>query len=470
MRPLVLLSRFLLVVFAVTLLSSCSVFTEYGRLEDSARKAYLAGNYDSAVLGVVRSLKIEPTYEASQELIQMVFPMANEKHLGVIAGLNDSGEKFKWDTAVSEYDSLIKINEAVKSLPPLTAKKSKEVIKFNIVDYSQKLAEAKNNAAEAHYQEGVLLSKNGTSARERAAREFTTANRYVPGFKNALALAAEGYYQEGLRLARQDGVNIQKQAAKEFKTAMTFVADYKDSATQYEKARKAGIKRVAIIPFEDKSGKAGRYGAVAETVVDQITSQIMNDQSAMEFLEIISRDQLENVMREQKLGRTGVVDEATAISLGKVLGVHEIITGKITGISNTPERTTTRNVGQKNSVVVGEQAYTDHKGRQQTRNVYGDVTATVTMYKRTAATSVNGSYNIVDVKTAKVIKTNAFIGKADFVAEWGTYSGDERALDSAALNLCRKSEEAPPSEDELANKALRDLSGTLADAIISYAK
>lgn len=471
MRPMILLSHCLLVVFAISLLSSCAIFTEYGKLEDSARKAYLAGNYDSAVFDVVRSLKIEPTYDKAQELIKEVFPKAVDVHLSRIKELNGSNEKFKWDTAVSEYEALIKLNEAVKSLPTLTDKNTKEIIKFNITDYSKKLAEAKNSAAEAHYHEGVLLSKRGTSTREQAAKEFTVANTYVLGYKDALALAAEGYYQEGLRLIKQGGVNIQKQAAKEFKTAMSFVSGYKDSAALYEKARKAGIKRVAIIPFADKSGKSAKYGAVAETVADQIISKIMNDQGSMEFLEIISRDQLENVMQEQKLGKTGIIDDATAISLGKVLGVHEIITGKITGITYTPERTTQKNVNQSANAAVGERVKGyDKKGREITETVYRNVTATATIYTRTSGTSVNGSYNIIDIKTAKNIKSNAFTGKADFKSEWGRFTGDERALSGEIATLCARNEEAPPSEDELVNNALRNLSDTLASEIISYAR
>lgn len=459
-----------LIVSVFLLVASCASFMEYGKLEDRARKNYLEGDFDSSVFTVVKSLKIEPTYDKAQELVKDVFPKAVDAHIEKINQLKDSNEKFKWDGIVSEYTKLIELNKAAGSLPPLTIKKTKEAIKFEIKDYSVDLSTAKTNAAEAHYQEGVLLSKSGTSTRERAAKEFTIANKYVPNYKDAMALAAEGYYKEGLNLIKQHGVDIQKQAAKEFKTAMSFVPDYKDSAALYEKARKAGVKRVAIIPFADKSGKTAKYGAVADTVADQIISKIMNNQGAMEFLEIISREQLGNVMQEQKLGTTGIIDDATAVSLGKVLGVHEIITGKITGITYTPERTTEKNVSQKANVVVGEENYYDNKGKQRTRSVWGDVHANVTIFMRTAGTSVNGSYTIIDVKTAKNIKTNAFTGKDDFKSEWGRFTGDERALDQQNKALCSKNEEMPPAEEELVNTSLKKLSDTLANEIISYAK
>ena len=457
---------------ALFLLTSCAAMMEYGKLESSARSAYLAGNLDSAVLTVVRSLKIEPTYDKAQELVREVFPKAVEAHTNRIKEVTGSNEKSKWDTVVVEYTALSKLNLAIKSLPTLTDAKAKQPITFNITDFSNELAEAKSNAAEAHYQEGVLLSKRGTSTREQAAKEFTTANSYISGYKDALALAAEGYYQEGLRLSKQrDDVNIQKQAAKEFKTAISFVSGYKDSDALYEKARKFGIKRVAVIPFEDKSGKASKYGAIAETAVDQVVSQVMNNKDAMEFLEIITRDQLENVMREHKLGLTGIIDDKTAMSLGKILGVQEIITGKITSLTYTPERTITRSVPQSAKVVVGQRVVGyDKKNRQIIEDVYGTINATVTIYTRTAGTSVNGSYSIIDIKTGKNIKTDAFTGKYDFKTEWGTYSGNEGALSGEPLRLCKVSEQVSPSEDEMINSSIKNLSDTLADKIISYAK
>lgn len=503
------------IAFLVFLISGCAAFTQYGKLEKSARDNYLSKNYDRAVFDVVKSLKINPEYDQAQDLVKMVVPLALDDHLNKIQEAKSGTEKFQWDVVTSEYGALIKLNEAIKSLPILTNKKTKETIKFEVTNYSKELSEAKNNAAEAHYREGVLLSKNGTSTRgqaakefttansyisgykdalalaaegyyqegvllskrgsstrEQAAKEFTTANNYVSGYKDALALAAEGYYQEGLRLSKQQNdVNIQKQAAKEFKTATSFVPGYKDSDALYEKARKAGIKRVAVIPFEDKSGKASKYGAIAETAVDQIVSQVMNNKDAMEFLELMTRDQLENVMREHKLGLTGIMDEKTAMSLGKILGVKEIITGKITSITYAPERTITRSIPQSRQVVVGQRVTGhDKKGREIKEDVYGTINATVTIYTRTAGTSVNGSYSIIDITTAKNMKTDAFTGKYEFKSEWGTCSGDKEALSGEPQRLCQVSEQVSPSEDEMINNAIKNLSNTLADKIISYAK
>ncbi len=114
------------------------------------------------------------------------------------------------------------LNKHIKSLPPLLYKK--EPIIFDIREFPAELEEARNQAAEAHYQEGNrLFGKEGISNRDAAAAQFTAAMRYVAGYKDSAELAAEGYYQEGLRLSQVDDIETQKQAAKAFTAVQTFV-------------------------------------------------------------------------------------------------------------------------------------------------------------------------------------------------------------------------------------------------------
>lgn len=459
-----------LTAIPLLLVLGCAALTQYGKLEKSARDNYLSKNYDRAVFDVVQSLKINPEYDQAQDLVKMVVPLALDYHLNKIQEAKSGAEKFQWDIVVAEYGALIKLNEAIKSLPILTNKKTKETIKFEVTSYSKELSEAKNNAAEAHYREGVLLSKNGTSRRGQAATEFITATKYVPGYKDTLALAAEGYYQEGNRLLKQEDIDIQKQAAKEFKTAMSYVSGYKDSASLYERARKGGLKRIAIIPFDDKSGKKGQYGAVAEEVIDGIVSDIMNDPSATEFLEIISRDQLERVMAEHKLGMSGIVDEKTAVEAGKILGVQEILTGQITNLTVSPERTMNKQIPEKKTLC-RDVAYRDEKGKEKSRSVCDvEVSATVTIYSREAGASITGSYKIIDVKTGKLKKSDSFTGKYAFLYEWAKYSGDQGALSTGSQNLASKNEQGAPVNDEMVNKAKKNLMTSLASALKSYAR
>jgi len=392
----------------------CASLTQYGKLEKSARQNYLSQNYDAAVFDGAASLKLNPDYDKAQALIRDAFKAAVNAHTSRINQLMPSAAKFKWDDVVAELEALIKLNEAIKILPTLTDKRTKQRIKFKITDYSEMLQKAKPKAAEVHYQ-------------------------------------------EGLRLSTLDGVDLQKQAAKEFKNAEYYQPGYKDATSRYQTTRQAGVKRMAIIPFADKSGKQDRYGAVSETVVDEVVSEVVNDASAIEFLEIISRDQLEQVMQEQKLGLTGFINEQTAAELGKVLGVHEIVTGKITQSIFTPERTTEERFREEGKVYVS---------KTQTR----DVLAIVTVYTRTSSASITGSYQIIDVKTARLKKSDSFIGKEDFATKWATYSGDQEALSRGSRDLISRSEEFAPVEEEMVRRAGHNLATSLAQSFKQYAR
>lgn len=417
---------YVIVLLLLLFIAGCAAFTKYGKLEKNARTSYTQGNYEQAFYQCVNSLKLKPTYEKAQILVQDAYRSAVAARESNIERLVNSAAKFKWDDVVTEYEKLNDIVTTVKTLPTLTVKKTQEVITFETKDYHPELKEAKTNAAEAHYQEGCRLSKIKT-------------------------------------------LDVQKQAAKEFKAAQQYVFQYKDAASQYEICRKAGIKRMAIIPFDNKSGKS-KYGAVEEMVTDNIISNVMSDPSAMEFLEIISRDQLMQVMHEQQLGLTGTLDEQTAVEVGKILGVHEMLTGKITQISYTPSRTSSRTYEDEKDVPTHKEKYVDNKGKTRERWVWQTVKATVTEYNKTASAAIHGSYKILEVATARIKKSESFEGKGGFYWDWGVARGDKRALSESSKRLISQSEQFAPSDDELVQAASQDLSTKLANTLKAYAR
>jgi len=419
----------LIIICALPFFIGCGA--KFKDLEKQARLDYSGNRYDRALTNCVMALKINPNYDKAQELVPVVFKAAVDEHEEKIKALGLSQAQFKWDSIVREYETLIQNNKQVKTLPPLVVKKTGGRITFDVKDYTQQLAEAKNNAADQHYQAGILISQD-------------------------------------------KGIERQKQAAKEFKLAGKFVPGYKDAASRYEEARRAGIKRMAIMPFEDKSGKLGKYGALTETVTDQIISSVMSDPNAMEFLELVSRDQLEQVVREQRLAMTGILDEQTAAKVGQLLGVHEMLIGQVTQILGVPERTTSRKEVQNKTVREqrGTEKYTDKKGnvKERAKFVNVPIAVTVTYYTRTASASIVGSYKIIDAQTAKINKSDSFKIKHDFKAEWATFTGDKRALDRNAQSLTSRTEEIAPTEENMVLEAANKLSNSLASALKAYAR
>ena len=420
--PLAVQSTFLLLLTV-----SCAMFTQYGTLESSARNSYRRGDYDKAVLDCAQALKINPEYEKALTLIQDAHKAALSFHANKISILEQSEDKFKWDQLVSEYESLNRLREALLYLPVLTSPETGNQISLPVPDYSGELKDAKENAA-------------------------------------------EGHYQEGLSLLELEGIDNSKQAAREFKLAQNFVANYKDASALYEEARSAAVLRLAIVPFEDKSGKTEKYGAVAETIVDETIDRIMGNREVTEFLEIITRDELDHVLKELKLGTSGLVDQETAVELGNIVGAHKTLTGKITQIIYTPIRTVKKRKTEKAKVVVKREKYIDNNGEEQIRAIKGTVKAYVNIYTLTTKASIKGSYRITDVNTAKLDWSDSFSGSADFSEKWATFTGDKRALKWKQKNLVEKGEQLAPVEDEMISLAAQNAVTNLTNSLKEYAK
>lgn len=96
----------------------------------------------------------------------------------------------------------------------------------------------------------------------------------------------------------------------------------RDLATE---AKKAGVSRVAVMPFEPADGGSARDGwNISEKLVTQLvrTGKVQT----------LERSMLKTLMDEHQLGRTGALDPATLRKLGRVLSAEAIITGSFTTI------------------------------------------------------------------------------------------------------------------------------------------
>ncbi len=408
-------------------LAGCAFLTQYGQLERSARTAYAGGQYDEAVVLAAQSLRIKPDYEKAQVLLQDAFLMVSRTRQRDIKSLWESTDPFRFDDLVREFEALQRANDIVAELPPLRTKKTGALIRIDTEDFRADLEGLRDSAATAHYV-------------------------------------------RGLELAELDGIDHQKQAAKEFKESLYYVPDFQDAESRYESSRQAGIKRIAIIPFEDLSGKGTRYGAISASLVDDIVSAILRDPSATEFLEIVSRDQLDRVIAEQKLALSGLLDESTVVEVGKILGVHEFVTGKITQVIYAPVRTVDKTYDEQARIVIRTEKYKDSEGKTKKKKIYGDVKARVMKYTRTTSASIRGSYNIVDAETARLVRSETFQGDAKYEYAWAEYQGDSRALSYRSARLVKAGEQVAPVSTEMVARAEQDLADQLATTLKAYAR
>jgi curli biogenesis system outer membrane secretion channel CsgG len=82
-------------------------------------------------------------------------------------------------------------------------------------------------------------------------------------------------------------------------------------------------KRVAVINFEDKAG----YGHnVGRGVADMLVTSLVESEKFI----VIEREELDEILKEQGLGQSGLVTPQSAAKVGQLLGIQRIITGSVT--------------------------------------------------------------------------------------------------------------------------------------------
>ncbi|MCF8257276.1 MAG: penicillin-binding protein activator LpoB [Flavobacteriales bacterium] len=402
-------------------------------------KYYEQGNYVDATQKAISFLRVRPTKKKAQEILATSFNMAMEDLRIEISDLKERSRSFSGDATVNDrrkimdkYKLMRELDrggrEIVRVIP-----KQKVPLEFDRVNVSTELEAAQKSLDEA------------------------------------IELAAEMHYKEGLRLKENQDRESQKNAAKKFKAALNYVANYKDCDALYSTARKNAITRVAILPFINKSGVT-QYGDVGEMTSDKLRAGILNNDAASEFIEIITRDQLDVVIREHNLNRTNdIIDQSTIAAYGKVLGIHLILTGKVMQVA--VEHRQTIHDGARAStkrVITGTRNYTDSKGVKRSESIWGEVTAQNYYHHKTAFASMNGSYELIDVQTGRLVTSGQFRETKEWENHWSTYTGDQLAAE--APRGYDSGEMPTPSKSELAIMVMERLGTKISSDVINFIK
>jgi hypothetical protein len=166
------------------------------------------------------------------------------------------------------------------------------------------------------------------------------------------------------------------------------------------------IQRVALLGFEDAPGYANT-GTLATGVFEKWLMQA--------GYSLVERRDLDRLLAEHKLSRTGVLDPLTARQIGKVLGVDAIVVGQVTAYSPVSkqsvavpvyEETTTPiyHPVQRTRVVDGkpvmytEQALDGYETRSN---------STVRVDQQYSPAQISISVRMVDVESGEVVWTGS---------------------------------------------------------------
>jgi len=481
--------RIVLVVFVVLISVGLSSPLNAGWFSDEfrdAKKAYQNGQNDEALRLLVIKLRKDNDHQDAIALFKTVLKLVVDKHQ---TAAEDFEAARDWANAISEYDILRKISSDLSSISPLEkvkvgGKTVTQPVEIPKIDVRAQRAAAIGSAAEAHYQKAVTYASAAGSA-EMAATEFDAALRYVPDYKDSRQLAAESLYRDGASSAKaaggseratalfdaalkyvpnykdsrqlaadslyRDGVGLMSK--KDFKNAVVklrrvanYVPDFKDSATLADKAKQAAMQRVAVMPFNNLSGKA-QFGDVGQIMTDRIISGAMDSQS--EFLEFVTREYVTQILQEQALGQSPAINESTAAKVGKLAGIHAFVFGKVLSITASyPPEITEQGTSSATYCCQDGQPFV--------------ITANWTKHTLTGYVEISGSFQIVNVEKGTIVKSDSIKKRIEDRAQWVTFVGDQRALDPAIKAHQTTGERALEPAEQLAQKAIEDIAKELA--------
>ena len=165
------ISKLMTLAMLIVVLGACT----------SGRKAFEKGHYFESVLKAVERLRKNPKHKKSRETLRYAYPAAVDYLETQITQLKNSGQPLKWGRIVSSYEQINRMADEIRRSPG-----ARSVIKSPTA-YASQLVDARNKAAEEHYQEGLrLINPNNRQASKDAFYMFQRANGYVAGYKDAL--------------------------------------------------------------------------------------------------------------------------------------------------------------------------------------------------------------------------------------------------------------------------------------------
>lgn len=286
-------------------------------------------------------------------------------------------------------------------------------------NYTTDFAQVKGEYLVQLYTSGhALLEQKDYAAAEAT---FAKIGKLEPGYKDAGSLQDIAYL-EPLYLAGKAGL-----AAGQYRKAYTDLtrvlernAQYKDASALRQQCVEKGQYAIAVLPFN--SGNNKRQSPQAATLQAYMTAALtdMNDP----FIRVVDRDNIQRILEEQRLGMSGVVDESSAVSAGKLMGAQAVIMGTVITYTEIPGTT-------RRSTKEGYESYKVKELNPETKQ-YAEVTrfkpVNYTEYYTENKAVISFNFKLVSLETGQVLMSRVVDQEAGDHAWYASYSGNANAL------------------------------------------
>ncbi|TLS75820.1 hypothetical protein FE236_08750 [Mariprofundus erugo] len=234
-------------------LTSCSSASDkqFQLLEQSLKHGDVQAAYDHAVASLTHDISNTKTLMLFPQVSTLAFNAAQSQ-----AELQAHAEQ--WDQSVENYQLIENMQQQIlqiktrlrayltsqKSVPDRLDAQARAIFDIAPPDIHNALENARKQAASFHYDQGRMRADNQDF--RSASQHFEKTDHYVPGFRDASALAyrykqladkADATYHYGrAETAAQN--SEYRHAFEEFAEAVRYVPDFRDARAQAERYRK----------------------------------------------------------------------------------------------------------------------------------------------------------------------------------------------------------------------------------------
>lgn len=247
---------------------------------------------------------------------------------------------------------------------------------------------------------------------------ISNPTNYRNEFNEASRLAAEERYAAGITELNKRTREAAIEAYRHFERAQYLVPNYKDTPNKLEEARELATLKVLLdqIPVHSR-----RFGLTHEFFQNRVY-EFLDQNQLSEFVRFYSPIEAQ---------RSGLNQPDHII----VMQFDDFVVGQTYIKEKTKEFT-------RDSVVVGQ---VDVGG--ESKDVYGKVKAEFTTFTKYLDSKGLLDMRIYDGRTDRILFQRKMPGQYQWITEWGTYKGDDRALSDEQLELARL-REAPAPEPQ----------------------
>jgi hypothetical protein len=252
-------------------------------------------------------------------------------------------------------------------------------------------------------------------------RNIVNPSAYYKEFDNSVNLAAKERYDFAQNLLNKNNLESSRLAYDNFLTLQTFAPNYEDVSLKIEEALDKGSYHVVLEPPRVNSKLYALSNDYFQSRIDEFlrTNRRMN--KFIRFYE-------PNEAKAMKL----VPDQVIKLEF------IDFVVGE------TSLKSDRFQVTSKDSVVTGSV-----KVEGKNLEVKGLVYATLVKNIKRVSSRGLLYMDIVDYKSGKTLLRDQLPGEFNWINEWATFNGDERALTDAELKMTRSREDLPPPPQQL---------------------